>query len=69
MERQLLNGLLAIAAVSADSGLLVINRFTLSCNAPGFLSSSPPLTSSDMLAGTYKLASTFALALRRAIID
>lgn len=31
MERQLLNGLLAIAAVSADAGLLVVNRFALSC--------------------------------------
>lgn len=41
MERQFLNALLAIAAVSADSGLLVVNRFTLSCNdAPFFLSKS-----------------------------
>ena len=34
MERQILHGLLAIAAVSADSGLLVVNRFILSCNTP-----------------------------------
>lgn len=31
MEHQLLNALLAIAAVSADSALFVLNRFTLSC--------------------------------------
>ena len=31
MDRQLLSGLLAIAAVSADAGLLVVNRFALSC--------------------------------------
>lgn len=32
MEYQLLlNALLAVAAVSADSALLVVNRFTLSC--------------------------------------
>lgn len=37
MERQFLNGLLAIAAVSADSGLLVVSRFTLSCMALSLL--------------------------------
>lgn len=40
MERQIFNGLLAIAAVSADSGLLVINRFTLSCEPFLLLSKS-----------------------------
>ena len=41
MERQFLNTLLAVAAVSADSGLLVVNRFTLSCNAPPSLANRP----------------------------
>ena len=54
MERQLLNAFLAIAAVSADSGLLVVNRFTLSCNAPVSLKTSPLLTILNILAGTYK---------------
>ena len=31
MQRQFLNALLATAALSADSGLLLVNRFTLSC--------------------------------------
>lgn len=46
MERQLLNAFLAVAAVSADSGLFVINRFTLSCNAPGSFTASPSLINS-----------------------
>lgn len=61
MERQLINALLAIAAVSAESGLLVVNRFALSCKPAAFrLPPStfsprrPLLTIWDVLAGTYK---------------
>ena len=56
MERQFLNGLLAIAAVSADSGLLVVNRFALSCKVsyPHFLPARPLLTVLCTSAGTYK---------------
>ena len=54
MERQLLTAFLAIAAASADSGLLVVNRFTLSCNTPGSSTTSPSLTYLNILAGTYK---------------
>lgn len=42
MERQILTGLLAIAAVSADSAFLVVNRFALSCE-----SSLPPFKSAS----------------------
>lgn len=54
MERQFLNTILAVAAVSADSGLLVVNRFTLSCNVPFFLPKRPLLIILHTLAGTYK---------------
>ena len=55
MERQLLNVLLAIAAVSADSALLVVNRFTLSGNAPFFL----PLPTRSLLIKLHTLAGTY----------
>lgn len=56
MERQLLNSLLAIAAVSADSAFLLVTRFTLSCN-PLFIPTSHSTSANTLvntLAGTYK---------------
>ena len=47
MERQLLNGFLAIAAVCADSGLLAFNRLILSSKVPISLSSLTMLTILD----------------------
>ncbi|KAF6218238.1 hypothetical protein HO133_006199 [Letharia lupina] len=53
MERQLINALLAIAAVSADSALLVVNRFALSSTLSVVLAMMPlsDLTVVDLLQG------------------
>ena len=57
MEYQLLlNALLAVATVSADSALLLVNRFTLSCKqlAPAAFNFPPLANHLRILAGTYK---------------